>query len=57
MKESKTQKAVKLIHEGMTPHAAAKKVGITSSLLYTKLRRDRLIADGRCPHCERKMAK
>jgi hypothetical protein len=57
MKESKTQKAMALIKSGMNPHAAAAKVGITSSMLYTKLRRDRFISEGRCPTCERKMPK
>jgi len=34
-----TQKALKLIEKGMTPYAAAKKVGIALSTIYRAIKR------------------
>ena len=51
---SKTEEALMYIDEGMTPYAAAKKAGITSTTVYVALkRREANKAAGKvtCPCC------
>lgn len=49
MEKSKTQQALQLVGEGMTPYAAAKKAGIATSTLYTALKRQQ--GKEQCPCC------
>ncbi len=38
---SKTQEAIALVNQGMTPFAAAKQVGLSANTLYVALKRQR----------------
>lgn len=54
MKQSKTQQAIALVDSGMTPYAAADKIGITPTTLYTALKkrkREQELGVRRCPTC------
>ena len=51
---SKTDEALKLVEEGLTPYAAAKQVGITPTTVYVAMRRiEAARAAGKvpCPCC------
>lgn len=49
VEKSKTQTAIALVRQGMTPYAAAQQAGIATSTLYTALKRqqDKTL----CPCC------
>lgn len=49
MEKSKTQQALQLVSEGITPYAAAKQAGIATSTLYTALKRQQ--GKQLCPCC------
>ena len=51
---SKTEQALKLIEQGMTPYAAAKEIGITPTTVYNAMKRQEAAkAAGKvpCPCC------
>ena len=50
MEKSKTQQAIKLVREGLTPYAAAQQLGIATSTLYVALKRQKNRAV--CPCCK-----
>lgn len=49
--KSAIERAIELIEQGVTRHAAAKQVGLAPSVVYAALRRRRLAQAGCCPHC------
>lgn len=49
MKKSKTQQALQLVSEGLTPYAAAQRAGIATSTVYTALKRQQ--GKPVCPCC------
>lgn len=49
MEKSKTQQAIQLVTQGMTPYAAAQQIGIATSTLYTALKRRQ--RRNLCPCC------
>ena len=46
---SKTDQALKLVDEGLTPYAAAKQVGITPTTVYVAMQRRK--GKEKCPCC------
>ena len=51
-KESKLQHAMRLIDEGINPHAAAMQAGLKSSnAVYVALKKKRMESEGRCACC------